>query len=263
MTQPPPGPQQWNQPGQPSWGYQPAPGYQPGAPQIPGAPLGYPAPPPPPRTTNGLAVAALILGIIPLCVGIVGIVLGIVALNQIKRTGQNGRGMAIAGIVCGAFWLVVIAAGAGVSALRVDDHSTTTAGVFSTTAPFTTTYGRSFSSQVKVGDCVSTLDISSADANGESEVGDADVVDCSRSHRAEVFDKFVLTGSTMPTDAELEKYGNRCVESLKTFAPAAYADSTVKVKYMYPKARGWAQGERSLACVAAFDTPRTSSIKGK
>lgn len=267
MTQPP-GPQQWNQPGQPSWGnpppqqpwgFQPGPGYQPG---IPSQQFGYPPPPPPRRTTSGLAVAALILGILPLCAGIIGIALGIAALNQIKRTGQNGRGMAIAGIVCGTVWLIVIAVVGGVSALREDRSTTTTAGG-STSTPYTTTYSRSFSAQVKVGDCVASLDLSAPDASGESEVGEADIVDCSQSHLAEVFDKFVLTGSTMPTDAELEKYGSRCVESLKTYAPSAYDDSAVKVKYMYPKARGWAQGERWLACVASFDTARTSSIKGK
>ena len=40
---------------------------------------------------------------------IVGIVLGIVALNQIKQTNQEGRGMAIAGIAVGAAALVVLA----------------------------------------------------------------------------------------------------------------------------------------------------------
>lgn len=40
-------------------------------------------------------------------VAIVGVVLGIIALNQIKQSGENGRGLAIAGIIVGAVILVL------------------------------------------------------------------------------------------------------------------------------------------------------------
>ncbi len=56
------------------------------------------------------SIAGLILGIpltifcyVGLLIPIVGVVLGIVALNQIKRTDQPGRGLAIAGISVGGF----------------------------------------------------------------------------------------------------------------------------------------------------------------
>ncbi len=58
--------------------------------------------------TNGLAIAALccgIAGILPVA-AVVGIVLGFVALGQLRRRIQSGRGLAIAGIVLGALWLV-------------------------------------------------------------------------------------------------------------------------------------------------------------
>jgi len=38
----------------------------------------------------------------------VGVVLGAVALGQIKRTNQQGRGLAIAGIVVGAVMTVLL-----------------------------------------------------------------------------------------------------------------------------------------------------------
>jgi peptidyl-prolyl cis-trans isomerase B (cyclophilin B) len=68
-----------------------------GAPQPYGAPPHYPFPPAP-RPTNAMAVAALICGILfaPL-----GIVFGHISLSQIKRTGEEGRGLAIAGLVMG------------------------------------------------------------------------------------------------------------------------------------------------------------------
>src|SRR3954447_26148954 len=64
--------------------------------------------------TNGLAIVSLVTGILGaifcFIVAIVGIVLRIVALNQIKNsTGmQSGRGLAIAGIVVGSLGIVVV-----------------------------------------------------------------------------------------------------------------------------------------------------------
>lgn len=93
----------------------------------PPPPYGYPSPPPypgpydpyqgyPAQQTNSLAVASLITSIAGVIVGIplaifcyvgwlipvVGAVIGAIALSQIKQSGQQGRGMAIAGIAIGA-----------------------------------------------------------------------------------------------------------------------------------------------------------------
>jgi Domain of unknown function (DUF4190) len=59
--------------------------------------------PPPSRPTNGMAVASLVLGIIGLVscglTSIIGAILGHVAINRIKRTGEEGQGMAMAGLI--------------------------------------------------------------------------------------------------------------------------------------------------------------------
>ena len=101
---------------QPPYGQGPGPQWQYG-PQYGAAP-GYPPPyyygygyPQPQSGTNGMAIAAMVCGICGfLCLipGLVGIVLGIVSLPQIKRSGQGGRGMAIAGIVMGTLWIVAL-----------------------------------------------------------------------------------------------------------------------------------------------------------
>lgn len=72
---------------------------------------------PPASPTNGLAIAALVLGImgvfpIPGVEAILGIILGAISLNQIKATGgvQKGRGFAIAGIVLGSLWIAFFVA---------------------------------------------------------------------------------------------------------------------------------------------------------
>lgn len=68
-----------------------------------------------PQGTNGQAIGALVAGIIgvPLCFcgipSIIAIVLGILAMNETKRTGQEGHGMALAGVVIGVVGLVLAA----------------------------------------------------------------------------------------------------------------------------------------------------------
>jgi hypothetical protein len=55
------------------------------------------------QTTNGMAIASMVLGILWLYwVGsILALVFGYVALNKIKQSRQGGKGMAIAGVVLG------------------------------------------------------------------------------------------------------------------------------------------------------------------
>ncbi len=61
------------------------------------------------KSKNGMAIASLVLGLVGIIpflglMGIVGLILGIVALNQIKSSWgrQKGHGLAVAGIVLGA-----------------------------------------------------------------------------------------------------------------------------------------------------------------
>ena len=72
--------------------------FQPGPYQQP-----YPYPYARPQSTNGLAIASMVLGILWVYwIGsILALVFGYVARDQIKRSGQAGDGMAIAGIVLG------------------------------------------------------------------------------------------------------------------------------------------------------------------
>nr|WP_232069265.1 DUF4190 domain-containing protein [Mycobacterium saskatchewanense] len=118
----------------------PAPGYAPPYPGYPppmpppggyGQPPGYGGPPagygPPPYSggygfpggpqpdvptgTNGLAIASLISSVAGVfcCIGsIAGIVLGTIALDQVKRNRQDGYGLAVAGIVIGIATLAVM-----------------------------------------------------------------------------------------------------------------------------------------------------------
>ncbi|HWT47580.1 MAG TPA: DUF4190 domain-containing protein [Mycobacterium sp.] len=105
---PPPG---YGQPGYggPPGGYGPPPypgGYYP-APDYPGGYGQQEATP----GMNGLAIASLVSSFVGVfcCIGsIVAIVLGTIALDQIKRTRQDGYALAIAGIVIGIATLIVV-----------------------------------------------------------------------------------------------------------------------------------------------------------
>lgn len=66
----------------------------------------YPGTPaPPPRPTNSLAIASLVCAFV---LAPLGVVFGHMSLSQIKRTGEQGRGLAIAGLIVG--YLVMVAA---------------------------------------------------------------------------------------------------------------------------------------------------------
>jgi uncharacterized membrane protein len=76
---------------------------------LPGARVG-PVPRRAPSPTNGLAIASLACGIAQFAFGplptIPAIVLGHMARHQIKRTGEQGAGMALAGLLLG--WAAVV-----------------------------------------------------------------------------------------------------------------------------------------------------------
>lgn len=99
-------------------------------PQMP-QPSGYA--PPPPRRTNGLAVAALVLGLTGFITcgftSLLAVIFGHVALGQIRRDRTDGHGMALAGAILGwvltglwiLYWTLVsagVVAGIGAAALE-------------------------------------------------------------------------------------------------------------------------------------------------
>ncbi|WP_445166534.1 DUF4190 domain-containing protein [Mycolicibacterium sp. Dal123E01] len=97
----------------PSYGspYPPTTGYPYPPPASPGYP-GYtadpydPYRPTKPPGTNGKAIAALVTSVAGLMLcglpSIAGIILGIIAMRETKRTGQDGFGLAVAGLVIGS-----------------------------------------------------------------------------------------------------------------------------------------------------------------
>ncbi|AQT79087.1 hypothetical protein B1R94_07075 [Mycolicibacterium litorale] len=65
-----------------------------------------------PMGTNGKAIAALVTSLAGLMLcglpSIAGIILGIVAMRETKRTGQDGFGLAVAGLVIGSVVVALV-----------------------------------------------------------------------------------------------------------------------------------------------------------
>ncbi|MDK7749495.1 DUF4190 domain-containing protein [Brevibacterium sp. UMB10442] len=95
-----------SEPANPSPAYNPAPAYDSQSSPY-GAPYGAPGQPVR-RGTNGLAIASLITGIVSLVAvwpfgwaGIAPVIMGHIAVKQCKESGQEGKGLAIGGLITG------------------------------------------------------------------------------------------------------------------------------------------------------------------
>lgn len=87
------------------------------SPQYPSQAQQYQGYAPAPAKTNTLAIIALVSSFF---ISLLGIILGHIALNQIKTTGEGGRGLAIAALIIGyvalafgvIFFIVIMGAAA-------------------------------------------------------------------------------------------------------------------------------------------------------
>lgn len=184
--------------------------------------------PPAPRGRNGLAVAALILGILGVC-GlslILGLVLGVVALVQINRTGQAGRGMAIAGIIISLLWVAALTIGV--------IHMVNKAELSGTTP---TLVG------LKKGECYTKPPAFGQDAAKAS---------CTAPHDGEVFATFTLEAAYAgyPGERTLENQAKSGCESRRTTTLGAGFTPPVEaaVAVFYPDAATWEAGNHHAVC---------------
>lgn len=152
--------------------------------------------------TNGLAIAALVGGLV---LAPLGIVLGHIALSQIKRSGEQGRGLALAGLIIGYIfttlmvlsivWLMMIANAVSSAFDNFDSdtyssdyYATQTSQSYSTYASTAPTYDSASTAEVienaSVGDCVSRiLGSSNGDGTNSVTVTEASCGSASATHR--------------------------------------------------------------------------------
>ncbi|MEU8604565.1 DUF4190 domain-containing protein [Streptomyces parvulus] len=233
---PPPGPQgpqgpygQGPYPAPPQQPYHGAWGYPPAG--QPHGPYGaYPARP----SVNGLAIAAFVLGV--LCfVPAVGLVLGLVALGQIKRRGERGKGFAVAGSVLSCVGLVLWAL-----SLTTGAANDFWDGFRDAARGEGTAYG------LETGQCFTT-----PSGSLQGVTYDVDEVPCDEAHDGEVFASFELPGGSFPGDAEITRAADdRCYALQDTYAMDRWAlPGDVDVYYLTPTSDSWRTGDREITCL--------------
>ncbi|WP_324787479.1 DUF4190 domain-containing protein [Streptomyces sp. H51] len=263
---PPPGPQQPQEPWQPPHQPHPrgpaspqGPSQGPASPQGPTSPQGPAHPPGPqgpqnpygtppyqpwaqgyhpfnrPAPVNGVAVGALVLGLMCFFPG-AGLVLGLVALRQIRRRQERGRGMAVAGAVLSgtglALWALAIAGGVP-------------ADVWAGFKDAARGDGSAYS--LRTGEC-----FDEPGGSLEGETYDVDEVPCAGEHDGEVFASFTMKGyRSYPGDGKVTDVADaRCYALRYDYAMDAWAvPDDVDVYYLTPTRQSWALGDRGVTCV--------------
>ncbi len=231
--------------------------------------------------TNGLAIASLVSGVLGfLCLtAIAAVVLGVVALGQIRRTGKKGKGLAIAGIVLGVLWLLgaIVLVPAGIAAYEraTDTETTATADPAptpssETTEPSTTTSPEPTTETTSeppvetavvlaAGDCISDPAILTG-----GDVPQSAVVDCAEPHYAEAYAEFELPESTYPGEEAVTLAAEQgCDTEFEPFVGLPYQESVFEVFYYYPTEESW-DVDRGVVCVLLDPSgePVTGSLQG-
>ncbi|MEW2611519.1 DUF4190 domain-containing protein [Streptomyces sp. NPDC047880] len=185
-----------------------------------------------PVSVNALAVAALVLGVFCFLPA-AGLVPGLIALRQIRRSGQSGRGMAIAGSVLSAagiaLWAVVLSTGAASTAWEgLKDGARGNESL-----------------SLDKGDCF--------DAPGglEGDTYDVDRVPCGGRHDGEVFAVVTLPGGAFPGDARITGVADeKCYALQDQYAMDTWAmPADVDVYYLMPSRDSWRHGDRAITCL--------------
>lgn len=241
---PPPGPHPPHPGPYGPQGYPPQPPYQ----QWPGPYSPYSRPP-----VNGFAIASLVFGIL-CCIPGVGLILGLVGLSQIKKKGERGKGLAIAGSILSALGIVLLVIGVTTGAARdfVDGFKEAARE------------SRSGSFPVDKGGCFNVPDSDLDSATYEYEI---DEVPCARPHDAEVFASFRVNNPSFPGDAAMQGLAERkCTAYATSYTEGSSADlSGAEVVFFVPDRETWRQGSRHITCLyAAADQARSleGSLRG-
>lgn len=192
--------------------------------------------PVPRRSTSGLAIASLILGVAGfLLVTIpVNLVLGVVALVRASQRGERGRVLAVIGVTLSVAW----AAGLAVLVMKVADSPEPRRDAQGNV----TTPGAASPDKLKVGDCVSSL--------GDGELSNVRAQPCSQPGGGKVFAIFQLPAGSWPGEAAVnDKAGDSCVKRLK--ATGRQAGEKSEIQFIRPVQTGWRLGDRKVICLLA------------
>jgi Septum formation len=186
-----------------------------------------------------LAVVALVTGVLALVP--IAVACGIAALIGIRRTGRRGHGMAMAGLVASAAWVIAAVA---VGTVGVITHGFK--------KPVTVKYHESAVFKLQEGDCVNMT-------NGQVVT----VLPCTTPHEAEVFATFTLPAAAWPGTAAVRQQASSGCESRLTGYINPQLAISLAQSYVFPNKVAWGAGTRTVICeVRAASGQLTSSVRG-
>lgn len=185
------------------------------------------------RSTNGLAITSLVLGIMGFLVITipVNLILGLAALVRTRRRGDKGVGLAVTGLILSLLWAVGI--GVGVAALsKWHEPKRDANGQINSTqkaAPDT----------LRVGDCV---------APQTGEVTTVKAQPCSTPGSNKVFAVFSLPQASWPGNATSSASAERgCTKRYEASHTTAKKQS--QLYYLSPSKAQWTLGDRKVICL--------------
>jgi hypothetical protein len=200
--------------------------------------------------TSGLAIASLVLGFLGglLITGIAGIVFGIAALNSIRRTGQRGKGMAIAGIVLSGAWIALV-----VTLIVIGSLGQATQGPNGQISK-----GGSLSVfSLKVGDCFDA-------PSSQTDITSVTAVPCGQAHNAQVYAQFKVSGSDSSYPGNLRQVSRQGCNARQGNIDQSKVTGSMFITFLFPEQSSWVNGNRTVNCV--IDDPAkdltSSMLKG-
>jgi len=252
-----------------------------------------PSPPPGPGVSgfgesssrrNWLAIVSLITGLT--CLGLVGVVLGHLALRAVAGGQANNRGLAIAGLAVSYVNVVVFVVFVAWSA-GLDTGSAGTAKGDSGLQPIDTYVAPSTSASpapvanravdvdvatsshwfgVSVGDCIADY---RGDVTREGDItvfSDLPVVPCDQPHYSEVYVIAEVEGDSPPPDAEAWIYLTGACEGLpfERYLGLPYEIADIEYVWLYPADSWWEAGNHQFVCmVVGGDGDTVGSVRAQ
>ncbi|MER7173968.1 DUF4190 domain-containing protein [Streptomyces mesophilus] len=202
---------------------------------------------------DGLAVASLVCSLLLLAP--VGLPLGIIALVRTARTGNRGRGLAIAAISVSGVTLAVAAAFLGGALhFRVWAYGGSGVPIGTSSAPTQSANGeRVHINDLHERDCFTPGELPVQDGGGLDDFS-AVRLPCTEAHRGELYALVQLPHRATYPGTEWIKTAatEACTDRLFDYTPDPAVYGGLRTYFYFPERDRWQQGDRTVRCWAGL-----------
>jgi hypothetical protein len=204
--------------------------------------------PPPSEGVSGLAIASFVLGLLGafLLTAVLSVILGIAAMAEIRRSGQRGRGLAIAGFALSGVWVAAIVGLIVIGAVTGGSNANSPPSA-SGHSPATTQASTPASVNVfslPVGTCFDNP------SGNLFSIGSVTPIACTKAHNAQVFAQFNVRGTSFPGTTAMERRAdNGCNARITGHLDQSKVTSTMSLHFIFPRQLSWDSGQRRVSCL--------------